>query len=182
MNVLQTILSNALSIPGLTTQEECKFLFELALSAPSGWFVELGSFKGRSGYVLCEAAKRRNDTTVLLIDNFSHHQFTNKEILRHNLFEMGFSPLIVDGDSSVIPKIYPAEQRVGLLFIDSEHTKRHFNKECAAWLPKVASKGVVVCHDYGGPNCPEITNAIDDNLKKFPRIGLVRRLIAFEIS
>lgn len=178
MNMEQAV-NGALTISGLTTREELEFLYKLVKLAPAGWIVELGSFRGRSGFILCTAAKPGSQ--VLLIDNFSHHDYTDKELLRTNLFEMGYTPLIVDGDSSVIPPFFPRDASVGLLFIDSEHTKGHYNAECDAWLPRVVSGGIVASHDYGGPHCPEITAAIDSQMKPFKKIRLVRRLIAYQL-
>jgi predicted O-methyltransferase YrrM len=167
-------------IPGTCTGKEAAFLYHLCgLTHISGWFVELGSYLGRTGYALCQAAQELGrEKRVMLIDDFSYHVKTSLELITQNLAHFDFYPLIIDDDSRVIPKQLNGEQ-VALLFIDSNHTAKHFDAEWAAWSKHLTPGAVIACHDYGSPRWPEMKGVIDKHLRELEHLGSERRLVAY---
>jgi len=164
-----------------TRSDELAVLYDLCFQAPrSGWFVELGSYQGRSSVALCQAAREmKRDKWVMLIDNFSEDASISVYRLNYNLGRLNFWPLIVAGDSRTIPPQILPGQKVALLFVDSEHTAAQFEAEMDAWQPMLAKGAVIACHDYDSPTWTEMNGAIMKRLGHLKRLGALRRLIAF---
>lgn len=179
------VVNEALSIDGLTTESELKFLYRLALEPSAGsQIVELGTFHGRSLLVLAHAARLKN-IKLFSLDNYSYYKKCSLERTRNNLVERGFGKEL---DSSLIVLLErdstdkPSEiEDVGLLFIDSKHTKEHFDTEMKVWLSSVPVGGIIACHDYDRFKPIEITRAIDGwfNNGKYQKIDHVRRMVGF---
>jgi predicted O-methyltransferase YrrM len=167
-----------------TRTDELALLYNLCFQAPkSGWFVELGSYQGRSSIALCQAARElKRDNWVMLIDNFSEDASISAYKLNFNLGRLNYWPLIVDGDSRQVPKQILPGQKVALLFVDSQHTAAQFEAEMDAWQPLLAKGAIVVCHDYDSPTWTEMNGVIDKRLGHLKQIGRLRRLIAFRWS
>lgn len=51
------------------------------------------------------------------------------------------------------------DKTVGLLFLDSDHSRKHVERELAAWLPKMRPDGIMAGHDYVGT--PGVREAVD---------------------
>lgn len=161
----------AMATPGLCVESEMSFLYELACQAPPGLpMIELGTHRGRSTVILCAAALH-SGTDVITIDNYIHDAiFRDKRrshlppeyhagSVKENLRKVGLQAQIVIGDSAVVPN---GLVRIGLLFIDSEHTRERFFKELDTWLPLLVEGGIAAFHDYKQPSWPEMTPAINE--------------------
>lgn len=74
----------ALSVPGLLMADELALLWDAAMQAPVGQFVELGVYLGRSGALLAQAAKGRGRECIL-IDRFRYHRACSLEAVQANL-------------------------------------------------------------------------------------------------
>lgn len=165
----------AMSIQGICSAEEIRFLYKLALNAPRGFtFVELGTYSGRTAAILCAVAEKVN-SQVITIDNVAW------EGVKEGLSRLGFNARVVIGDSAVVPKDLC---RIGLLFIDSEHTRERLYKELDAWLPLLVRGGILAFHDYEQNGFGEVmTPAIDERIRNKPDeweyLGLTRWLIGF---
>lgn len=183
MNIIEEdAVERALLIPGATFPNEVSFLYHMALRAPSySTYVELGTYKGRTLTVLTYAAQNRRSKMVS-IDNYQYEEDScSLEEVRKNLEKNNLenSVRLIEGDSRQRPEDITS---VGLLFVDSCHTKKHFDAEMLAWLDRVQKYGVVVCHDYNSPRWLEMTEAIDGwfKNKNYRYLGLERRMIAFQ--
>jgi hypothetical protein len=189
----------AMTVPGRCWAEELAFLHQLALMAPPGLpMVELGTFQGRTATMLCAVAQE-NGSEVITIDNYVHDgAFTGHykaladdpdygrtpeeyaELTRENLAGLGFEARVVIGDSAVVPE---GIEDIGFLFIDSEHLAHRFKAECDAWLPLMVPGAILACHDYECWQWPEMTPAINDQIRSKPEweyVGLVNWLIGFK--
>ena len=164
-----------------TRADEVALLYELCFQATkSGWFVELGSYQGRSSIALCQAAREmKRDKWVMLIDNFSEDASISVYKLNYNLGRLNYWPAIIDGDSRQVPPQILPGQKVALLFVDSEHTAAQFEAEMDVWQPLLAKGAVIACHDYDSPTWTEMNGAIMKRLGHLKRLGALRRLIAF---
>lgn len=177
------IQSLCLSIEGLTSPEEVSFLYSLCFQAPAdGWFVELGSYLGRSSVAICQGAKELGHA-VALIDNFSVIQKRGwegkrgtAEMLRRNMLKFGLEPVIIDGDSREVPA---GINDVAFLFVDSNHAPEHFEAELDDWQTHLLPGAVIACHDYANPKCAGLRTAIYKRLGHLTKIDLVDTTIAF---
>lgn len=177
----------ALTVPGLCCERELRFLYRLALKAPEGLpFVDLGTYQGRTAAILATTGHR-----VITIDNYiqdslfrdqaSLHPADHAEAVAERLHDLGFNIQIVIGESAMIP---PGIDRIGLLFIDSEHTRRCLYKEFGAWLPLLVKGGILALHDYVDPRPgqtmrPVIDTWIRNKTDEWEYLGLAVWLVAF---
>ena len=174
-----------MTVPGLTRLEELTFLYDTAMQAiERSQFVELGTYLGRTLTVLAYVAQIKH-SPLLSIDNYSYDNRCSLAQVRANLIEVGMEKslekgkiVLVDGDSRQRPGTLTD---IGLLFVDSLHTRQHFDAEMNVWLGAVRQNGIVICHDYNSPTWLEMTGAINHWLinKHYERLGVARRLIAF---
>jgi len=180
------IQSLCLSIEGLTQPDELTLLYQLCFQAPAdGWFVELGSYKGRSSVAICQGAEEL-DRQVMLIDNFTpivkrgwQDKHGTASLLRCNLESFGFYPVIIDGDSRVVPDVLPKGESVAFLFIDSNHAPEHFEDELDNWQERLLPGAIITCHDYANPKCAGLGPMIDKRLGHLKRLDLVDSTVAF---
>ena len=164
-----------------TRSDELALLYELCFKVPkTGWFVELGSYQGRSALAICQAARELGrDKWVMLIDNFSEDASISAYRLNYNLGRHNFWPLIIDGESRTVPPQILSGQKVAFLFVDTQHAAAQFNSEIDTWQPLLISGAVVACHDYDSPTWLEMNGVIDKRLGHLKKLGALRRLIAF---
>ena len=147
------VIAKAMDIPGATFPIEVTYLYRLALQAPRGTtFVELGSYKGRTLTALAYAAQERQ-AKLVSIDNYGYEEDScsllevQQNLAKNDLGETDYIRLI-EGDS----RQRPVEiANVGLLFVDSCHTKAHFDAEMSTWLEAVCKDGIIACHDFNSP-------------------------------
>ena len=179
------IQSLCLSIEGLTQPDELTLLYQLCFQAPDGWFVELGSYLGRSSVAICQAGLEL-DCEVMLIDNFTpiikrgwQDKHGTASLLRCNLAAFGYEPVIIDGDSRDVPEVLRRGAGVAYLFIDSNHEPSHFEAEWDAWKDCLLPGAIIACHDYANPNCAGLGPMIDKRLGHLKRLDLVDSTVAF---
>lgn len=163
-----------LVIPGLITEGEAMFLYDTALAAPRGQWVELGTYQGRSAAILARAA-RDNGSTVMSIDNYSYLNHPQIGQPARNLARFGLGVDFRDGDSRIVPDDV---DEVGLLHVDSDHTAAHVRAELDAWLPRLSMGGVAVFHDYDD-TYPDVRAVADERMAGYRIIGRERRMIAY---
>lgn len=172
----ETAIGNALAIPGLIVEEELRFLYRQACAAPTGEFVELGAYKGRSCSVLCHAAGQQR-RIPWSIDDYSYKSPSSPETVTKNLHAFGLAAHVLKADSRKVPaEIGP----VACLFIDSQHVAAQITAEYAAWTPKLLPGAVVICHDYQGTKWTEMKAAIDGLfVRGWQRLGTQKSMVAF---
>ena len=131
----------------MVSQPELRFLGWCTSLVPKLRFVELGTYRGRSTKLLAQFTD-----DLLAIDKFEPFQlqdrtfvFSTADIVRENLGDLAQNVTIVKGNSATVPE---GVGRISLLHIDSDHSREHLNKEMDVWLPRLASGGVIVLHDY----------------------------------
>lgn len=181
-------IAMALTVHGLCCDEEIRFLYRIALKAPEELpLVDLGTYQGRTAAILAATGR-----LVITIDNYaSDPLFKSQPSVRpeehaqqvaDRLASLKLKVRVVLGDSAVIP--FDDLEQIGLLFIDSKHTRERLYKELDAWLPLLVKDGILAFHDYGEPgHGPVMTPAIDERIRnktdEWEFLGLANWLIGF---
>lgn len=171
------LLDAIMRIPGATTRGEVDWLVKLAGMAPTGGvLVDLGTYNGRSAAALAMGAPQHR---VVTVDDYSHRDDTKSSSTKTwgymTELKCQMRVEVVQSDTRLVP---PNVGRVALLYVDSNHTRAHFDAEMEAWLPRLVPGAIVAAHDYQSWHWPEITGAVDHWLHEWARIGQVRYLVA----
>lgn len=167
-------------VPGLMAQSEVRFLMQCVRSAPPNTqYVDLGTYLGKSTAAICAAAKGVAPK-VITIDTFKYIGRlgpSNPSIVRANLAQLKLEANILVASSGHIPTTI---DKVGFLFIDTQHTGGRVNGELDIWLPHITARGVVALHDYIHNIYPSYAVAIDKRFRgKWEFLGLQGSTICF---
>jgi predicted O-methyltransferase YrrM len=147
-------------VEGWLSETQGRELYRAALAcATLGAIVEIGSWKGRSTVWLAAAA-RRAGTVVYAIDR---HEASREDPaartydeFHRNLESAG----LLDHVRPLVMSSREAERvvqgRVGVLFIDGDHSLAGAQEDFTLWLPRLAPGAALLCHDvstasYSGP-------------------------------
>lgn len=132
------------------------------LRVPSGTFVEVGSFLGRSAvYMASVIQMTKKPITFHCVDVFrgspswvpkgvldANNRFEDK--FRANLTKCGVDKLInVHVLNSVDAAKLFADGSLDFIFIDADHSYAAVKADIAAWKPKLKPDGVLAGHDIG---------------------------------
>ena len=170
-------------IESLQWKEEAIGLYEIAKQAPPGLpIVELGTARGYTAGLMAIATEGLG-CPIVTIDNYEPMDkvpvHVGPDAVRQDLAALGLEVTAIKSDSRSVPD---GITDVGLLYIDSTHTREHIMAEWAAWLPLIPVGGIVAGHDYGG-NAAELKPAYDEMFKDNPAwqfLGLWGRNIAYK--
>lgn len=159
-------------LAGLITPE-----VEEALTRHAYWvesqevIVEIGSFKGMSTIAL--AAGARNSHVYAVdpwdssgnVDGRFHFAApeTRREFARR-VKESGLSHLItpVRGFSAEVAAAWPEGRKIGLLFVDGDHSHNAVREDYLAWEGHLAAGSTVIFDDLDTPRNPGVRSALED--------------------
>src|SRR3990170_64113 len=171
---------------GQVLESEGRWLRRAARRVPAGQvIVELGSYTGKSTCCLAIGSREGDSVPVYAIDlwttgtydengRFHEHDPSSGETQHNSKFSR--QPALdlfnerralydpagiihpITGLTTRIAEVF--DQRIGLLFIDADHTYEAVKADFEAWAPKVVPGGVIALHDYAGK--PE-----DHGVKRF---------------
>lgn len=177
-------------------------LHDAALAAPSGPFLEVGSYCGRSALFIGPAAEARG-TVLFCVD---HHRGSEENqqgwewhepdlvdpevglidtlgCFRRTVHDAGLEPVVIAvvGDSPTVAKNWSTP--LGLLFIDGGHGTRPAHADYEGWVPHVAPRGLLAIHDVfpdpadgGRPPFEIYLRALDDGFREISATGSLRIL------
>jgi SAM-dependent methyltransferase len=173
------IINQAKKIQGWMMDVDLSGLYDLSEQYLKAGDValEVGSWKGRSSYVIASVCKEKG-AKLVCIDTFIGSE-NNEEHYKEAL-DMGsesFMTKNIKKNLEGLPAEYICENSttahkkikdgsVALCFIDGNHCDPVISQDLDNYWPKVKSGGIFACHDYSRV-CPDVVMAID---KKF--IGL----------
>lgn len=124
---------------------------------PSGHFVEVGSWKGKSAaYMAVEIA---NSSKPIVLDCVDHFHGTASEGQHRLAKDIDLAKVFASnlGDFDFVRQIQmPSvdastlydDRSLDFVFIDAAHDEANVTADIAAWLPKVRPGGVIAGHDY----------------------------------
>ena len=149
------ILQRLADLDGKLSLNEGIRLAQLARTVPvDRAIVEIGSFKGKSACYLGTGSRYGEGAPVYAVDLWELHsspEYSSHDVFaawREQVSQMDLQDVItpIRCDSAVLGKLF--SQRVGLLFIDGDHSYESVASDFHAWSPQLVSGGVLVFHDY----------------------------------
>jgi hypothetical protein len=165
-----------------TPEDVMVALADFAMAVPADQeIVELGVFQGRTALQLAWGAAQGNGAHVTAIDpwdlpgNVYDPPFTDAESrgwAQHWVSSLGYSDKItlVQAFSHEVAARWAISaeeegrdgQRVGLLYVDGDHTKEGAKRDIVAWAPHLAEGARIAVDDYGHPDWPGVGEAVDE--------------------
>lgn len=154
---------------------------------PSGTFVEVGTYLGRS---LCYLGQRVKESgkPIRVVgvdwcvgsgiengkDNHGHEVVNGNgsfaSQLHRNVCDCGVEDIVtlMIGDSRNVAKLFP-NGSLDFVFLDAKHDYQHFKADLLSWLPKVRPGGVIAGDDAGVPDerehvWPDVTKVLNEVL------------------
>lgn len=156
-------------IEGFLAVEEARLLFDFALQIPeNGVIVELGSFCGKSSYILANIAKYKRGELYcvdVFIPNFdgiaTPPEVAMKSLSEHVLIPFYDHTKLIADFTANAGKWFSGE--VDFLFIDADHSYDGVKQDLEEWLPKLKNGGYVAFHDYFNNAFPGVKQAVDEH-------------------
>ena len=165
-------------VRGATPDEIGMTLADYALQVPEDQeIVELGVFQGRTALIMAWGAKQGHGAHVTGIDpwdlegNVYDPPFTeidSKRWAEYRINELGYADRInlVQAFSDRVAADWPdlvfGGKRVGLLYVDGDHTREGARRDIVSWAPHLAEGAVIAVDDYGHPDWPGVGEAVDE--------------------
>jgi predicted O-methyltransferase YrrM len=162
-------------IRGATPDEIAFTLADLAKQVPADQeIVELGVFQARTAVIMAWGASLGNGAHVTAIDpweltgNVYDPPFTDantRAMAEYNVQSIGYQDriqLIHGFSADVAANSDFGAPKVGLLFVDGDHTKEGARRDIEAWAPHLAPGAVIAVDDYGHPDWPGVAQAVDE--------------------
>lgn len=165
-------------VRGATPDEIGMTLADYALQVPADQeIVELGVFQGRTALIMAWGATQGHGAHVTGIDpwdlegNVYDPPFTeidSKRWAEYRINELGYADRInlVQAFSDRVAADWPdlvfGGKRVGLLYVDGDHTREGARRDIVSWAPHLAEGAVIAVDDYGHPDWPGVGEAVDE--------------------
>jgi SAM-dependent methyltransferase len=166
-------------VRGATPDEIGMTLADLAVQVPADQeIVELGVFQGRTALILAWGAKQGHGAHVTAIDawdlegNTYGPPFNDAESrtwATYRIRELGYNGRItlIQGFSHEVAGMFPEPwftdgKKVGLLFVDDDHSYAGARRAIEAWAPHLAPGATIAVDDYGHPDWPGAKEAVDE--------------------
>lgn len=166
------------SVRAATPEDIMITLADFATQVPADQeIVELGVFCGRTALQLAWGASLGHGAHVTGIDpwdlpgNVYSPPFTDADSrvwAHHWVSTLGYSDKItlIQGFSHEVAETWDGDsehcKRVGLLFVDGDHTKEGAKRDIVSWAPHLAPGAVIAVDDYGHPDWPGVGEAVDE--------------------
>lgn len=123
-------------------------LFNIALQAPNGIFLELGSHKCKSSQCIALACTKKINSKIVLVDPefMSEEWLKSCESIIYNIIDKSFVEYIAGYSLDTIKRY----DEYSFVFVDSgTHSDELVLNESVALEDKIAPKGIIAYHDKG---------------------------------
>lgn len=165
------------NVRAATPEDIMVTLADFAVQVPADQeIVELGVFQGRTALQLAWGASMGHGAHVTAIDpwelpgNVYSPPFTEAQSriwAEHWVVSLGYADKIqlVHAFSQDVAETWDEvgdNKRVGLLFVDGDHTKEGAKFDIVSWAPHLAPGARVAVDDYGHPDWPGVGEAVDE--------------------
>lgn len=183
------------SVPGMISEEECLFLYDLASKCKKGAIVEIGSSSGRSTICLAKGSKSGGNMTVYAVDPHNgggatpdptwwdtNHDGTpsNKYYKNQGKSFQPFKERLLNHhvDDIVVPMVDYSEliykkgwtRPIELLFVDGEHRYNYVKMDLEMWGKHLVRGGTVLMHDSSYPGVRRVINELIASSSRFTDI------------
>jgi predicted O-methyltransferase YrrM len=166
------------STPGLTPEDVCIRLSELARAVPGDEaIVEIGVYKGRTVCYLAFGARQGEGAHVYGIDPWDLQdqraltreqrrlrfgETNTRQVAERTVQQQGMRQYVTlfRGFSTEIAASWD-RPKIGLLFVDGDHSYDSVRADVEAWLPHLAEGPVIAFDDYGKTHNPEVSKAVN---------------------
>jgi predicted O-methyltransferase YrrM len=169
---LKELAASIEPIQGWLDPEAGKALYRLArFHVPTPTIVELGSWKGRSTAWLAHGLRDRGEGRVYAVDTWrgTRNEEAHEQLLagyaegqlfrefRGNLESRGLLQFVepIRADTMTAVRSWDPDRKIGLLFIDADHSYEAVRKDFEYWSPHVEAGGYIVFDDvmvWWGPS------------------------------
>jgi predicted O-methyltransferase YrrM len=170
---------------GMTSFEEAKLLYTLAREIRNSCIVEVGSYRGRSTVALGRGSLDGNKVPVYAIE--PHEELTGvlggkfgppdrgafyKAMLDTSCYHV---VRLVNLSSEIVCSNW--NKKIGLLWIDGDHTYKGVKRDFECWLPHLTPDAIIVFDDSTNPNLgpKQLVNELtgSNQFEKIQQIGKV---------
>lgn len=159
-------------VKGASSDEIGLALADMAVRVPGDQaIVELGVFQGRTALLMAWGANQGGRAHVWGVDawdlpgNTYGPPFTDtgsRQWARYNVKSLGYGKRItLVHDFAVRAARGWNGPRVGLLFVDDDHSYEGARDAILSWLPHLAPGATIAVDDYGHPDWPGVAQAVD---------------------
>ncbi len=172
------------SVEGFFDAGDFEYYRKVVANAESGQhFVEVGSYKGRSGaFMAVEIALSGKQIQFDCVDTWQgseEHQagelFEDPDVVNNRLYEVfieNMEPVKdyykpIRATSLEAARLYQ-DSSIDMVFIDAAHDYDNVLADIKAWAPKVKSGGIISGHDW---HHPPIKQAVSETLGEVNSIG-----------
>jgi protein-L-isoaspartate O-methyltransferase len=125
--------------------------------------LEVGSAYGYSACVM----GRRGAMSIIAVD--PHHAIpvpaTTGAVMEANLVACGVRDkvtMVRELSGTVLPRYIADGRKFGLIFIDGDHTAGAAREDARLSVQLLEPGGILLFHDYGNPECPDVAPVLDD--------------------
>ena len=168
----QEIIDKAQSIPGTQVSPyDCDLLYDLCQQyiRPNGYALEVGTWKGSSGYVIGSVCKEKN-AILYTVDTFRgvedpnsrknqegnlggyYEAIISTNFIQHAIENLKGLPVkIIQGDSNKILPTLP-DRMFDFAFIDGNHEPPTVDNDIRTSIQKMRLGGMLCGHDHGNPD------------------------------
>lgn len=154
--------------PGLTPEPICLRLADLArrVSADEA-IVEIGVYRGRTTSYLAFGARYGQQAHVYGVDVFDLRRLGRHSVpeaeARRTLRQQGMTAYVtlIKGFSADVAATWDGP-KIGLLFIDGDHSTAGVRKDVEAWSPHLADDAVIAFDDFGGNPRAGVATAVNE--------------------
>ena len=184
----EEIINEAEKIQGWMSRGELGLLYDLTKEVveKDGLAVEVGSWKGRSAYVIGQACQEKG-ARLICIDTFCGCE--TQKFLYEESMKVGIEKFIEDnikknltglpvdfvaGDSIEVYEHF-ADGSISFCFIDGDHYNPVVKQDLDNFFPKVRKGGIFAGHDFSR----DFPDVVSEVIVKFP--DLIQREIKYSI-
>lgn len=133
--------------------------------------VEIGSYKGQSAIALARGGKNSHvyavdpwDSRGNIDGRFHFASPKTRVEFRRRVKESGFGGRItpVKGFSTDVAQVWPTNRKIGLLFIDGDHSRESVAADYLAWYLHLVPGATVIFDDLDTEHNPGVRLALED--------------------
>ena len=173
-------------IRGWFSADEAAVLSGIAAETPPNEdIVEVGSFAGRSTCSLALGARLGSSPAIHSIDPHSGLQGifegSTLELFKENLRSKGLEGAVTTHNTTSMDAAAKwTGRKVGLLFIDGDHSYENVRNDFEAWVPHLARRGFLAFHDSNQPGPALLLREVLSDHTELRPVGLRDSLFVFQ--